>query len=176
MTIGFAILLDDRSHNFVRSLQLKLHQELGLSLARQSPHITIKVPFESTDIEPYSAYLDGLAGEIQPFEIELNRFNHFGQRIIYLEVAENEALTQLHYKILADLEDQMGIKPHEFEGPNVKFHASLVGVHSDGEFQSAMEYLKKYSPKFKFQAETLAIFYHLGGDGGWIINRRIPIN
>ena len=171
MTIGFAILLDSSSHNFIRSVQLELHQNLGLRLARQSPHITIKVPFEINEMAPMVEYFDQLAEKMESFPIELIGFNHFNKRVIYLEVDSNSVLTRWHHQILRDLKTEFGLDPHEFEGTNVKFHASLVGVNDSDQFESVMNYLNRYFPNFRFQAKQLAIFYHLGGERGWIVNR-----
>jgi 2'-5' RNA ligase len=174
MTIGYAILLNDECHNFVRQIQLELHQNLGLRLARQSPHITIKAPFETEDIKPHIAYLETLAATINPFEIEFNDFGTFGDKVIYLAPSENPALLDLHHQVLAEVADQFNLKPHQFEGENIRFHASIAGFSDAQKFKEALGYLQSIRVNLKFQIKTLGLFYYLG-EGGWIINRRIKL-
>ena len=176
MRIGFAILLDDESHNFARQMELELCDKFGLCWGlRQSPHVTIKAPFDTEKLEPFVDYLEGLAKEIVPFDVELNGFNYFKPKVIFLDVKENPSLKDLHFRILKDVKEKFKIEPHQFEGENVKFHSSLALEDvTEEKFEKAKKYLTKYNPNFKFKAKTLGIFYHLG-DAGWVIVRRINL-
>jgi 2'-5' RNA ligase len=176
MEIGFAILLYDESHNFARQMELALCNKFGLCWGlRQSPHITLKSPFDTDTLEPFVNYLESLAKEIVSFYIELNGFNYFEPKVIFLDVKENPSLKELHFRILKDLKKKFKIEPDKFEGENVKFHSSLALEDvTEEKFKKAKEYLTKYKPNFKFKARTLGIFYHLG-DAGWVIVRRINL-
>lgn len=175
MNIGFAILLEDECHNYARKLELALCEKLGLCWGlKQNPHITIKAPFETDKLEPFAEYLESLAKEIAPFKVELEGFNYFGKKVIFLDVKENSQLSKLHFRILKDVQNKFHIKPHKLEGKNVKFHSTIAtGDVTEEKFDKAKQYLKKYHPKFKFTANTFGIFYYLGEDAGWIIVRRI---
>ena len=177
MRIGFAILLDDESHNFARKLELELCHNFGLCWGlKQSPHITIKASFVVDDLEPFFVYIDSLAKEVSPFEIVLEGFGYFEPKVIFLDVKENPLLKNLHLRILNDLKAKFNIEPNEFEGENVKFHSTLsLEDVADDKFKEAKEYLlKKYKPRFKFRAKTLGVFYDLG-EAGWVIVRRINL-
>ncbi len=176
MRIGFGILLDDESHNFAREVELELCDKFDLCWGlRQSPHITIKAPFETNTLTPFIDYLESLAEETTPFNIELNGFNYFTPRVIFLDVKENPELKKLHLRILKDLEVKFNVKPGEFEGEKVKFHSTLALQDvTEEKFKEAKEFLKKYKPRFTFKAETLGVFYHLG-DAGWVVVRRIRL-
>ena len=174
MLIGFAIILNDQGHNFIRRIQIELNQNLGFRISRQSPHITIKAPFDVEEIALFSRYLEDLANEIQPFDLQLKGFGNFGEQVIFLDVEENNALSQLHWRILNDLESQFSIEKHPFEGENVKFHASIAGYSNPADFKKAQNYLEKYQPDFQFQVKTLGIFYHLGNDG-WVVYKRTSL-
>ena len=179
MKIGFALLLNDECHNYIREIQLELHQKFGTHLARQTPHITVKSPFDVPhpfqSLAPFYAYVESLAKQTKPFEIFFDGFNSFGQNVLFLEVAENPALYQLHEKILGDVQDKFGLEPHEFEGQNVKFHASIAGFQEPEKFEEVSNYLNRYQPKFRFEANLFGIFYYLGSGNGWIVNRIIKM-
>ena len=177
MRIGFAILLDDESHNFARKIELELCDKFGLGWGlKQSPHITIKSPFDTDKLEPFVKCLENLAKNTKSFDVELRGFNYFEPKVVFLDVIENPSLKRLHVRILEDLKKKFKIKPHELEGKNIKFHSTLaLDDVTKTKFQKAKSYLKKYKPKFKFKAKTLGIFYYLGEDGGWIIVRRINL-
>ena len=175
MTIGFALLLNHETHNFIRQIQVELNHQFGYRISRQYPHVTIKSPFEIDRLESFVDYLENLARNISPFEVQLKGFNHIGEKVLFLDVAENAYLTNLHHQILSDLEAQFGVPPHEFEGKNIHFHASIAGYSSTEDFHRAYDYLHKYQPDFTFLVKSLGIFYHLGGDDGWMVLRKIGL-
>ena len=173
MKIGFGILPDNDTHNFIRQIQLELHQKLGVHLSRQSPHITVKAPFDCENLPQMVNYLENFCQSIEPFEMELNGFNSFGHQVLFLDVAENQALTDLHWHLLKNLKTSFGVEAHELEGENVKFHASISAFQDEPTFRNAMSFLGKYPAKMSFKVQTIGIFYYLGPGNGWIINRRI---
>lgn len=177
MRIGFAILLDDKSHNVARKIELELCDKFGLCYGlKQSPHITIKAPFDTTNISPFVNYFELVAKKTKPFDIELEGFNYFEPNVIFLDVKENKKLKKMHDKIIKEMEEKFSIEPHEFEGDNIKFHVTLAVVDvTKSKFIKAKEYLKKYKPKLKFKAKTIGVFYYLGEDAGWAIVKRISL-
>lgn len=173
MKIGYAILLNNECHNFIRQIQLELHDQFGFRLSRQAPHITVKSPFDTDDLNPFADYLERLAREVKPFEIIFDGFNYFTDQVLYLEVVENQQLTDLHWRILHDLKSDFGLEAHDLEGKRMKFHASIAGFGHRAEYEWTREYLQKYQPKFRFTADTFGLFYYLDEGSGWIVNRRV---
>jgi 2'-5' RNA ligase len=179
MRIGFAILLDNECHNYSRKLELELCEKFGLCWGlKQSPHITIKAPFETEEnLEVFIEYLKRISNDIKPFEIEIKGFGYFGNKVIFLDVKESEELHNIHNRILNYLKENYKINPLKTEGENVKFHSTLA-THdvSPEKFERGRNYLvNKYVPSFKFIARTLGIFYYLGEEAGWIIVQRIKL-
>jgi len=177
MRIGFAILLDDKCHNFARKIELELCDKFGLCWGlKQSPHITIKQPFETKELEPFIKYLKKLAKNCKSFDVKLCGFNYFEPRVIFLDVKDNPSLKKLHFRIIRDMKKIFKIVPRKLEGNSIRFHSTLaVNDVTKARFLKAKEYLKKYKLKFKFRARTLGIFYYLGEDSGWIIVERINL-
>jgi 2'-5' RNA ligase len=175
MQIGFGILLEHEPHNFIREYQLKFHHELSILPGRQNPHITFKSPFKVHDIEAYVDYFDQLARETQPFEVKINGVGDFDQKILFLDVEENQATNSLHVNVLKQMKDQFNIDPDPLEGENMHFHASIAELPTKDAFIEAKEMLENEAPKFRFWVKEFGIFYHLGGDHSWIIFRRMPI-
>lgn len=177
--IGFAILLDDESHNFARKIELDLCKKFNLCWGlKQSPHITIKRPFDIDKIEPFLNYIEDLTQNFHPFEIEIDGFGYFeGEKnVIFLDVKESPKLKEIQMKILSDLKNNFNIQPYDIELNGWKFHATLATEDVCKEkLVKAKEYLKQFKPKFKFLAKTIGVFYYLGKEVGWIIIRRVNL-
>lgn len=172
MEIGFAILLNNEGHNLMRRIQMELQEELGIQASTIVPHITIKSPFETSNRIPFLQYLESLIQEMEPFEITIQGFNHFTDRVIFLEVAENPVLLELHWRILNDVKSKFGIDAHEFEGENIKFHSTVSFFKEKEKFDLAWSYLQQYNLQFSFLAKTLGVYYYLG-EKGYIVGHKI---
>jgi 2'-5' RNA ligase len=175
MIIGYALMLNNECHNFIREIQLELHQVIGIGLPRQTPHITIKSPFEINDIKNHVEYIEDLSLRIKPIDIEFDGFGTFGNKVIFLNVKENQELHNLHWKIIHEVKEKFNLTPHEFEGENIKFHASIAGFNNEDTFRRAYKLLSKYQPDYNFKVTELGIFYYLGEEKGWMVNRKIKI-
>lgn len=176
MKIGYGILLDTTTHNFVRKLQLELHQVLGIGLARQPPHITIKAPFDIEVIDPFIAYFSQLASGLSSFTIDVQGFGKFGEQVLFLDVSPNPKLNDVHELILQDFSSDFNIAPGQFEGPNIRFHISIAGFQREVDFSAAQAYISKYQPVFSFPLRQLGLFYYLGPGQSWIISQRAEVN
>jgi len=179
MRIGFAVLLNDETHNFARNIELELCKKFGFCWGlKQSPHITIKPPFETDDLEKFENYLEKKAKEISSFNIEIDGFDYFkNPNVIFLNIKENKRIKQLQEDIRDELKNEHNITPTELEGDVWRFHSSVALKDVDKKkLNEALTYLKNKKAKFKFKANTLGLFYFLGEDKGWIIIKRVRIS
>jgi len=170
MEIGYGILLEDKAFNYIRGLELELFENLGLEAGlRQPPHITIKPPFEVSELQPHFEYLERLARETEPFEISLKGFNSFGEKVLYLDVLQNEKLFDLNKKITSDLSTNVD---------EMILHATLAYNDLNQEsFKKAYSILmQKTLPDFKFVFKKIGLFYRLSNDAGWIIIKKANLN
>lgn len=151
----------------MREIELLLFERFGLKKGMyQIPHITIKPPFAVDSVEPYIQYLDKLCEKIIPFEIELDGFNAFSNKVIYLDVKKNDYLSLAYETIFADLK-KLGLP---ITRDDMVFHATLAYGDLDAlTFAKAYEYLQKnFHPHFSCQTEKIGLFYQLPEDSGWI--------
>lgn len=160
--------MEDEVYNFMREIELLLFDKFGLQKGlRQSPHITVKPPFIADSIAPYVKYMESLCAGLEAFEIELDGFNSFSSKVIYLDVKENPNLFAIHEKITSDFKKEFNRNEKE----EMIFHATLAYGDVDEEtFKKAFEYLKAhFKPKFKFKPQKMGLFYQLPDDSGWIV-------
>ncbi|WP_235297199.1 2'-5' RNA ligase family protein [Portibacter marinus] len=172
MKIGYALMLNNECHNFIRKTQFELHQEVGIGMPRQSPHITIKSPFKIDRLDEYVTYFDHLAANTPAIDITMNSIGFFDEKVIYLEVEQKQELLDWHFKILADMKARFDVNPDPYEGESIKFHASIAGFNKREEFVRAKTFLSNLDIDLHFRAVELGLFYHLGEGESWIVQRR----
>jgi 2'-5' RNA ligase len=172
--IAYVILVSDEVHNYMSKLQLDIFKRYGANPGiKASPHITLKLGFNVSNIEPFEQYFDQLVDEIEPFEICLRNIGFFDEGIIFMDVEHNPQLETLRRRILNDLSEQHGIKPYPLEGDRYHFHATLAYGMSKHDFARARIKLKDLKVEFRFVLETLGLFCQTGDDlYEWITYKR----
>jgi|FLOH01.1.fsa_nt_gi 2'-5' RNA ligase len=176
MKIGFGLMLDKNSSDFAIKLEKELCKKFSVCWGlNQAPHIAIKRPFETNNIKEFEDYLDIIANKSKSFKVNLKGIGSFEEHTIFMDVIENKALTELHFKILDDLKEK-GVNPNKFEREKVKFHSTLATRDLDKEkFYLAQEYLKQYKIDFTFEAKEIGLFYYLEDKDEWIVTKVVSL-
>ncbi len=174
MQLGFAIILDDATHNLVRRLQLRVARELGIKnpALKQVPHVTLKQPFHAKALEPIEAYFDELLTSIQPFPVQLQGLGWFDEdRVVFLDVAPDPRLETLRRRVLADLGERFRVKPREIEDDRYHFHLTLAYGLAPEDFERTRALVAaEEPPSRRFTCDTLGLFYYTGEE--WVVYKR----
>ena len=77
MRATFALLGDHNVHNFIRKLAVDIHSKYktGLFASLLPPHVSLKQPFQVSNLPKLEEYFDQLAETIQPSEVTLARLD-----------------------------------------------------------------------------------------------------
>jgi len=172
--IAYVILVSEEVHNYMSRLQVQILKEFGVNPGlKADPHITLKLGFEASGLDPYERYLDELARETEPFEICIRDIGFFEEGIIFMDVEDNPPLEKLRRRILNELSERHGIEPYPLEGDRYHFHATLAYGLSKRDFAKAQRALRDTKVEFRFVLDTLALFCHTGD--GWIAYKRATV-
>lgn len=175
MQLGFAILLPDDVHNFVRRLQLQIAQVCGGNPAlKLYPHVTLKQPFHAKELPPVERYFDDLVRSVKPIGLELGGVSRFEEdEVIFLDVRAPPELEYLRRDVLRELGVRFGVKPRDVEGDQYHFHATLAYSLPAGTFDRAWEAVRGAEALFTFETEVLGLFYYTGAE--WILYKRVRL-
>ena len=119
-----AIVLPEPFQNEIEEIKHWLYSEYGLKGALRSPaHITLHRPFEWKE-EKENVLIEKLNAfnfDAQ-FKLDLKDFDFFEPRVVFVNVLQNQALTELHsrlrsyaqkeLKLLNEINDLRGFHPH----------------------------------------------------------------
>jgi 2'-5' RNA ligase len=135
MQATFALLANHEIHNLVRKLSWDIHQKYrtGIEVTRLPPHISLKQPFEISELHSLEKYVTELAGSIEPFDVLLTELqlveatiDGLVTGILWLNVQETETLRQLHNRLNQELTLRFGNVPAAFDGPDYHFHMTVA--------------------------------------------------
>jgi 2'-5' RNA ligase len=135
MKATFALLANAEVHNQVRKLAWDIHQKYrsGIDVCRLPPHISLKQPFDSPDLDLLEGYMAELAQSLPPFQVDLTHLelvetiiDGMDTGILWLNVHETTFLRQLHNRLNQELTSRFGSVPAAFDGPEYHFHMTVA--------------------------------------------------
>lgn len=135
MKATFALLASHEIHNLVRKLTWDIHKKYrtGIDVTRLPPHISLKQPFDVSDLASLGRFMAELAGSIDPFEVQLTGLQYVDARvenqstgILWLDVKETEVLRRLHDRVNRELSERFGNVQAAFDGPDYHFHMTIA--------------------------------------------------
>ncbi len=135
MKATFALLADSVTHNLVRKLAWDIHQKYrtDIDVCRLPPHISLKQPFDSLDLDALSEYMTELVQSLEPFQTRLTHLeliettmDGFHTGILWLNVQETDFLRQLHERVNRELTERFGNARAEFDGADYHFHLTVA--------------------------------------------------
>ncbi len=153
--------IQDEITGFKKIVEQKFYSKRALT---SPPHITIIPPFryKEENIQEIISSLQTLSTELNSFEIELNNFNCFAPRVIYVDILSNKNLNTLHVSSNVLLEKEFGI---EFKYKEQTYHPHMTIAFKDlkeSKFIEAWDYFKNKKYNQVFTALQLSLLKHNG--------------
>lgn len=160
-----AILPPEALSKRIKELKLELAKKYHTRHALKLPaHITLQIPFRMSETreDKLQGLLRKFAQKQEVFLIETAGFGRFSRKVLFVKVAENPALHQLHSKLQQKLDKVFHLKENE-KGSNFHPHFTLATRDiSYLDFEPAWKELKDQEFKESFTAESLVLFKHNG--------------
>jgi len=184
----FALLADTETHNLVRKLAWDIHRKYrtGIEVCRLPPHVSLKQPFDISDLTALEVYMDELASSIKPFEVSLSQLHlvkatigNLKTGILWLDVEETETLRQLHNRINRELALRFGNTQASFDGASYHFHMTVAMGGQPFDVYRAIYAGYSATPiDLRYIAREIALFIYdddANLDRGYMIYKVLPV-
>ena len=149
----------------IRSLKEEMKHRFGASHALKSPaHITLQMPFrrpESFESEMTKA-LESFALRQACFELPLNGFDCFPPRVLFVKVAHQGAVIELHRQLQDTLEKELRLSIQE---RGARFHPHMTIATRDLTEEAFLEAWPEFSRRSfdaVFPVRSLFLLKHNG--------------
>lgn len=128
---------------------------------KSSPHITLVPPFQITDEPASMEILQNFANEHSSFEVELKDFSHFGKRVVFIDVVENQSLNNLHIGLKEIMSSNSLVFKYASQPKPYHPHLTLAFRDLSNEnFRRAWAVYNTQSYNASFEAKELVLFKH----------------
>jgi len=188
MKATFALLANIEAHNIVRKLAWEIHQKhhTGTKHASLPPHVSLKQPFNVSNLSVLEKYMDELAKSIQPFEVTLTEvqvvptaFGGIDYGILWVDVDETKELRGLHNRLNAELNERFGNTSADFDGDRYHFHmTAMMGGQPFDVYQKFLSEIPDPKVNLRFTVRKLAMFVYdepMGPNSDYLCYRILPV-
>lgn len=151
----------------------KYHSKAALN---SPPHITLHMPFlwnEEKEKKLVTKLLD-FARQCDPLKVCLDNFSSFPPKVIFLNVAESDALDQLQHKLHRFFKRELDIFNANYQ--DRPFHPHLTLAFRDlkkSQYSLAWHEFSKKEYKAEFMADKIALLKHNGKT--WDVLKDFPL-
>lgn len=138
------------------------------------PHITVQPPFRRNvhDILPVQIVLKAVAAQHQSFKVNLQGFQAFPPRVIYVDVELNDALAVFNNAVKGDMKTNFRYEDH-YHGD---FKPHITVAYRDLQktiYPKAWKYFSKVTYNRTFKVTDLTLLKHNGSV--WEIFEQYPL-
>ncbi len=171
-----SLVCPDPPAGTIRAYQGWMYDHFGCRAAMKSPpHITLVPPFWLPEEKEASLnqVLSGFSPDQDAIEIACNGFNHFGKRVLYVQVEKNRCLHRLEsllFRRLAIAFESVASQKRESFHPHITLATRDIPPAA---FQNAWEYFSKKAFSVKFEAAAISLMKL--GQGKWHITDAFPL-
>jgi 2'-5' RNA ligase len=184
----FALLANVGIHNLVRRLSWDIHRKYRtvIDVCRLPPHISLKQPFDISDLNPLEEYMTELADRIPPFEVNLTglelieaTLDELETGILWLNVQETKLLRQLHNRLNQELTLRFGDVSAAFDGSDYHFHMSVaLGGQPVEIYKKIYREFAGHLKDLQYMVQELGMFVYDDREeinAGYIIYKILPL-
>lgn len=150
----------------ITALKQEIAEKYGSSHALKSPpHITLHMPFRWKEkrFEELNTLMLELNEGIEPFEIELQNFDFFEPRVVFVDVMENEDLTDLQKQVVDACRRKLKLDHANYR--NRAFHPHVTIGFRDLKKAKFYEAKKEFEERVfanKFRVQQVELLQHDG--------------
>ena len=164
-----ALLPDQKLQKEIRQIQLAVREKFNSSKALNAPpHITLQMPFrrEEKEMEEGIGLLKKFAGNFIPYNVELEGFDHFDNRTIYIAVKKSDPLIVFQNELIQFLKTNLNFAEDELT-LNFSPHVSVARRDlQKRRFNEAWEYFSKMQFRRSFAVHGFSLLIH--DDNTWV--------
>jgi 2'-5' RNA ligase len=129
------------------------------------PHITLHMPFKWKEkkISKLHTAIDEINADLQPFNVELQGFDFFEPRVVFVHVVQNDSLNSLQALVVDRCRKKLKLDNGNYK--DRPFHPHVTIAFRDlrkRTFHEAKAYFEKRAYSKTFKAERVQLLKHDG--------------
>jgi len=162
-----AIVPPEKIQDEITQLKVLVAERFNSKHALKSPpHITLHMPFKWKE-KKYDLLIDTMKkinNEVEEFQIELDGFNFYEPRVVYVDVKQNKQLEELQKKVIDLCRKELKINNANYKDRPFVPHIT-IGFRDlrKPQFYEAKQYFQKREHTAQFKTTGVSLLKYVGG-------------
>ena len=153
-------LLRGKAKSKILRLRNKISNRFGVHEAlKYPPHITLKYPFETSDINEVMVFLQEFSNKCKKFEFKINDFSHFEKKCWFVKINDSGRIFKIRKSIVKGIKEVGGISADK-KDLNLPPHLTLAYKDIKKQFQAIGRFLRKESISEEVKFDNITILKH----------------
>lgn len=159
---------------FNNKLRKELFSKFKVKSSKLPAHFTIKSPFEYNGcISDLEECINNFCKYENPEGYTIEGYNHFDNRVIYMDVNMSDKGKALHDKLVDKLDKIPYINFTEIDGKNKIFHVTLSSKKIQSIYDILWDYINKYKCNFNCKFDNISIYKW--ENNTWVLHKEYTI-
>ncbi|GGE79227.1 2'-5' RNA ligase family protein [Priestia taiwanensis] len=158
MRYVLAFVLDDAAGTFNNEMRRDVFEKFGAKSSKLPAHITIKSPFEAERIEEMEHVLERFAKKEKAAPIHIKGYNHFDDRVIYMDVFASKEAKEMHDRLIENLQTLPWLQFQAHDGKDKIFHLTITSKKIQKIFSELWEYVHQSPCDFESSFSTISLY------------------
>lgn len=145
--------------DFNNNMRKDIYNNFKAKSSKLPAHFTIKAPFEyDGDISELESEIKNFCNNNKKASYVMDKYNHFDNRVIYMEVNMSEEGKKVHDKLIDVLDKFSYINFKEKDGKNKIFHVTLSSKNIRHIYGKLWQYVSDYPFSFNCYFDNVCIY------------------
>lgn len=149
-----------------QAIKQDIYERYGAKYALNKPaHITLQPPLKLPEQHEQQLVdaLKTVAAQHHPFQVYLKDFNHFSNRVVFIDVVQYEAITHLHRALTEQLSTLPFITDDALRLEPIRPHMTIANRDlKQGRFNKIWQAYRDRSFSHTFTAKDITLYKHNG--------------
>lgn len=161
-----AIVPPNSIQDQITALKKQVAEQFDSKHALKSPpHITLHMPFKWKEkkLDSLLDVIKGINDRLVPFQIDLKDFDYFEPRVVFVNVVDNESLTNLQKEVVAECRRKLKLDNANYK--NHSFHPHITIGFRDlkkPNFYEAKRHFSQQRFVKSFETTSIVLLKHDG--------------
>lgn len=163
-------VVNQAAGDFNNNLRKEVFDKFNVKSSKLPAHFTIKSPFEADDIKQLEDTLDDFTSKHKSENYKIEGYNHFDDRVIYMDVKVNKSFKLLHDNLIKELDNIPYIHFSNHDGIKKIFHVTISSKKIKNIFDELWDYVNKIPCDFECVFDNISIFKWQNNN--WVLHKK----
>ena len=145
--------------DFNNELREDVYEKFKAKSSKLPAHFTIKAPFEyDGSINELENILEDYSKETKAKPYKITGFNHFDDRVIYMDVNMSKEGKKIHDRLIDKLEVLPFINFNKKDGKDKVFHVTITSKKLPPKFKEVWEYVNEFNCEYSCNFDNVSLY------------------